>query len=45
MQLVFDTENLAALADRIVERELVDADDDLLAELIAEMSEKDEAPA
>jgi amino acid adenylation domain-containing protein/non-ribosomal peptide synthase protein (TIGR01720 family) len=39
MQLVFDTENLAGLADRIVESELVDADDEMLAALLAEMGE------
>jgi amino acid adenylation domain-containing protein/non-ribosomal peptide synthase protein (TIGR01720 family) len=39
MQLVFDTENLAGLADRIVESELVDADEDMLAALLAEMGE------
>jgi amino acid adenylation domain-containing protein len=44
MQLVFDTGSLAALADRIVENELVDADDELLATLMAEMSETAETP-
>ena len=37
MQLVFDTANLGALADRIMDLELVDADDDVLAALLAEM--------
>jgi acyl carrier protein len=44
MQLVFDTENLGALADRIVENELVDADDEMLAALMAEMGETAETP-
>jgi hypothetical protein len=39
MQLVFDTENLAALADHLVESELAEADDELLADLLAEMEE------
>jgi amino acid adenylation domain-containing protein/non-ribosomal peptide synthase protein (TIGR01720 family) len=42
LQLVFDTENLAGLADRIVESELAEAsemDDELLAALLAEMGE------
>jgi acyl carrier protein len=42
MQIVFDTENLAGLADRIVESELAEAaemDDELLAALLAEMGD------
>ncbi|MFL6293499.1 MAG: amino acid adenylation domain-containing protein, partial [Thermoanaerobaculia bacterium] len=37
IHLVFDTRNLAELADRILERELGEADDELLASLIGEM--------
>ena len=40
IQLVFDTPHLAALADRIMEAELADADDDLLASVLAEMGEE-----
>jgi amino acid adenylation domain-containing protein/non-ribosomal peptide synthase protein (TIGR01720 family) len=39
LQTVFDTENLAALADRIVDRELGEVDDDLLATLLGELGE------
>jgi acyl carrier protein len=39
MQLVFDTPNLGVLADRIVEQELVEADDEVLAALMAEIGE------
>jgi len=37
IQLVFDTPNLAALADRIMESELAGVDDELLASVLAEM--------
>ncbi len=37
LQLMFDSRNLADLADRITERELAEADDALLAELLKEM--------
>jgi hypothetical protein len=37
VQMVFDAPDLGVLADRIVERELADADADLLAEALAEM--------
>ena len=37
IQLVFDTPHLAALADRIMEAELAEVDDDLLASVLAEM--------
>ncbi|HWM91382.1 MAG TPA: amino acid adenylation domain-containing protein [Thermoanaerobaculia bacterium] len=40
MYLVFDTPNLAGLADRIMERELGEADDELLAAMLAEMGEE-----
>ena len=40
LELVFDTPNLAGLADRIMERELAGADDELLASLLAEMVEE-----
>ena len=39
LQTVFDTESLAGLADHIVESELADVDDDLLASLLGEMGE------
>ncbi|HEX3126989.1 MAG TPA: amino acid adenylation domain-containing protein [Thermoanaerobaculia bacterium] len=42
LQLVFETANLAELADRIVERELSGADDEMLASLLAEMETPDE---
>jgi acyl-CoA synthetase (AMP-forming)/AMP-acid ligase II len=41
IQLVFDTPHLAALADRIMESELADVDDDLLASVLREMGEED----
>jgi acyl carrier protein len=37
IHLVFDTGNLAELADRIQERELGEADDELMESLLAEM--------
>jgi acyl carrier protein len=39
LQLVFDTANLAELADRIMNSELAEADDDLLASLLSEMAD------
>jgi len=39
LQLVFDTPDLAALADRIVERELAGVDDEELATLLAKLKE------
>ncbi|MES1244341.1 MAG: amino acid adenylation domain-containing protein [Acidobacteriota bacterium] len=42
LQLVFETANLADLADRIMERELSGADDEMLASLLAEMEKDDE---
>jgi surfactin family lipopeptide synthetase C len=39
LQLLFDSAHLAELADRITERELAEADDALLAEMLAEMEE------
>ena len=39
LQLIFDVPHLAALADRILERELTGVDDELLASLMAEMRE------
>jgi amino acid adenylation domain-containing protein/non-ribosomal peptide synthase protein (TIGR01720 family) len=38
LQLVFDTPNLAGLADAILERELGEADDDLMDSLLSEMT-------
>jgi acyl carrier protein len=37
LQLVFETADLAELADRIMERELSGADDEMLASLLAEL--------
>jgi amino acid adenylation domain-containing protein/non-ribosomal peptide synthase protein (TIGR01720 family) len=42
LQLVFETANLAELADRIMESELSGADDEMLASLLAEMEIRDE---
>jgi acyl carrier protein len=43
LQLVFETANLADLADRIMERELAEADDEMLASLLAELPERESA--
>ena len=42
LQLVFETASLADLADRIMERELSGADDEMLASLLDEMETADE---
>jgi surfactin family lipopeptide synthetase C len=41
LQLLFDSSHLADLADRVTERELTEADDALLAEMLAELEESE----